>query len=351
MQDIRMHIATSTIFKTLGILLALVLVYLVWGILLLIFVALILAALIDPFAAWFASRRIPRGLAVLLIYAILFGIIALAIVLLAPIIAHDVPQLVENLGNSWNAIQQSSLAQDIGQGIERVETSAPWFGFGGQDSVFQASGTQSAISGIFSKVSGFFGGIFSLVIILVLTFYLVVQEDAFRKITRSVVPDEYVPYVSSLIKQIKDKLGAWLRAQLALSGIIGVMVFLGLSALGVKYAAILGLIAALFEFIPYLGPMLAALPALFLAFSQGGGLLFAFVGIMYIVVQQFENHILVPKMMQRVVGLNPVVSIVAMLIGARLAGVVGVLLAIPVSTALSVFLKDVFAETKRMNEH
>ena len=173
-----------------------------------------------------------------------------------------------------------------------------------------------------------------------MTFYLVVQDDAFKRVFHSIIPDEYVPFGLQLFKKIRDKLGYWLRAQLLLSIVVGLLVFVGLSVLQVKYAAVLALFAALFEFIPYVGPVLAAGPALILAFSQGGPIDFFLVLTLYIVIQQIENHFLIPKVMQRAVGLNPIVSILAILIGARIAGIIGALIAIPVATALGVFFRE-----------
>ena len=132
-----------------------------------------------------------------------------------------------------------------------------------------------------------------------------------------------------------------------LSILVGLLVFLGLSLLQIKYAAILAILAGLLEFVPYVGPVFAAIPALFLGFSQAGIVKMLLVLLMYIVLQQLENHILVPKVMQKAVGLNPIVSIIALLAGAQLAGFIGVLIAIPVATALSVFIEDVLAKDRK----
>lgn len=347
MQDIRIHISTVSLLKVLGVLALLAVLYLVRDIVLLLFVSLILAALIDPFAGWFGRHRIPRALAVLLIYIVLFGLLGLAIALLTPVITNDVPQLIENLRKFFISAQESTAVQGFLHGLENIERATGSFGSGAAGAGVipsQSSGVERTITGIFSTVTGVFGGIFSLGLVLVMTFYMVVQDDPLKKILRSVAPDEYVPYFSQLFKKMRDKLGDWMRGQLVLSFLIGLLVFAGLFALQIKYAAVLGLLAAFFEFIPYLGPILAAIPALFFAFSQGGFIKFLFVAIMYLVIQQIENQLLVPKIMQRAVGLNPIVSIVAILVGAKLAGIVGILLAIPVATALSVFLKDVLVE-------
>lgn len=347
MQDIRIHISTVSLLKVLGVLALLAVLYFVRDIVLLLFVSLILAALIDPFAGWFARHRIPRALAVLLIYVVLFGLLGLAIALLTPVITNDVPQLIENLKKFFISAQESAAVQGFLHGLENIERATGSFGAGAAGSGVlpsQSSGVERTITGIFSTVTGVFGGIFSLGLVLVMTFYMVVQDDPLKKILRSIAPDEYVPYFSQLFKKMRDKLGDWMRGQLVLSLVIGLLVFAGLLALGIKYAAVLGLLAAFFEFIPYLGPILAAIPALFFAFSQGGFIKFLFVAIMYLVIQQIENQLLVPKIMQRAVGLNPIVSIVAILVGAKLAGLVGVLLAIPVATVLSVFLQDVLVK-------
>lgn len=341
-QDVTIHVSTRSILKIIGIGILMYLLYMIWNILLLLFVSLILAALIDPFATWFAKKRIPRSLAVLIVYVLLLGVIGISVAVLLPVIANDVPQLVENLGNVWSEIEQQPAVTKLLESVQGAQQAMQGISI---DRVVSGAGNSvNPISGIFTTVSGVFGGLFSLVLVLVITYYMVVQDDPLKKITRSLVPDEYVPYITQLFKKMHDKLGLWMRGQLLLSAIVGILVFVGLAMLGVKYAAILALLAALLEFIPYLGPILAAVPALIFGFSQGGIIKLAFVAILYIIIQQLENHILVPKIMQRAVGLNPVVSIVAILIGARIAGILGALLAIPVATALSVFFRDLLAK-------
>jgi predicted PurR-regulated permease PerM len=149
-----------------------------------------------------------------------------------------------------------------------------------------------------------------------------------------------------LVNRMQDKIGLWLRGQIILSVIIFLLTYLGLSILGVKYALVLALVAGLTEFVPYLGPILAAIPAVFFAFTQDP-MLAVFVIVLYYIIQLFENNFIVPQLMQKVVGLNPVVSIVVLLIGFKVGGIIGVILAIPVATAIGVFAKDIFQ--KRMS--
>jgi len=121
--------------------------------------------------------------------------------------------------------------------------------------------------------------------------------------------------------------------------IVGLLVFIGLSVLGIKYALVLAVIAALFEIVPFIGPILAASPAVILAFFQSSFLALLVI-ILYIVVQQLQNYLIVPQVMKRTVGLNPVVIIIVLLVGGKLAGLLGIVLAVPAAAAIAEFLKD-----------
>ena len=180
-------------------------------------------------------------------------------------------------------------------------------------------------------------------VILVLTFYIVIEDDKVRKSFRHLAPAQYQPYLSHLIKKIQKKMGDWLRAQLILSFLVGLLVYIGLSLLGVKYALLLALLAALFEVVPYVGPVAAVIPALIVGFGVSPVLGFS-VLVVYIVVQQLENHILVPKIMQKVTGLSPIFSIVALLVGIKVAGLLGAILSIPLATMAAVMLEDLFTD-------
>ncbi len=330
-EDRVIHISTATIIKVCAIFFALYIVYIVWDLLLLLFVSLIFAALIDPFAKKLAKRKIPRGVAVVVIYAVIVGILGLALSILLPVIARDLPPVLESIGGVAKELQQQEWWQQVfGEGSALQQ---------------QLLGTDStdALGSVYAILQNWFGGIFSFVLVLVMTYYLVVQDDPIRKILTSVLPNKYIPMVQKVISNIRLSLSDWVRAQLILSLIIGILVFIGLTILQIEYAAVIALLAALLEFIPYIGPIFAAIPALFIGFLQGGPVLFLFVLVVYVIVQQLENHVIAPKVMQHAVGLNPIVSIIAVIAGAQLAGIVGALIAIPVATVIRVILQEVLA--------
>lgn len=325
-------------FSVIKIILVLVLFYfliLIKDVLAILFVSLILASAVDPSVDWMQKRKIPRALGVLFIYSALFSLIGLTIYLIIPPIitevgelSDDFPRYIERVTSGINVLKEYSQQHGI---LDNVRNNLGAL----------SANLQGAASGIFSTVSGILGGIFSFFLVLVITFYMVVEENAIKKLVWSIAPTQYQPYVMQLINRMQKKIGMWLRGQLILSLIIFLLTYMGLSFLGVKYALVLALIAGLTEFIPYLGPMIGAIPAIMLAFLQTP-ILALFVLALYYVIQLVENNILVPKIMQKAVGLNPIISIAVLLMGFKVAGVVGAILAIPVATAISVFVQDFF---------
>lgn len=337
-QQVTFNIATGAIVKIFAVLLGLWFIYIVRDVLVMLFVAMILAAVINPFADWFGRRHIPRGLAVLAIYVLLLAAVTTLLALLIPPLVDESTQIVKNFESV-----SSKVTQILGLGKITL-------GDGGLGDIQRllsglGTGVQQGIAGAFSTVIGFFGGLLGFVVVLVMAFYLVVEEDALRRFFRSVAPESIQSHLSVLFTHVQKKIGAWLRGQLVLSSAVALLVYIGLLILRVDYALALALLAGLAEFVPYAGPVAAAIPAVILGFAASplqGLLTFA----LYVVIQQIENNLLVPKIMQKAVGLNPIVSIVSLLVGARLGGVVGAILAIPLATAVSVFVADLI-EMKR----
>lgn len=334
-QPININISTSTIIKVISIFLLLYFIYLIKDVLAILFIALIFSSALDPWVDWLKSKKIPRVVGILLIYLVLFIAVSSVFYLIIPPIAEEVgelaanfPRYLEKIISGFSAFKEYSvehgLIDDIKENLGSV-----------------SSNLQKAAGGVFSTVTNIFGGIFSFFLILVMTFYMVVEENAIKKLIWSIAPAKHQPYIMQLINRMQIKIGLWLRGQLILSFIVFVLIYTGLLILKVKYALVLALIAGLVEFVPYLGPMLAAIPAVFLAFTQAP-MLALFVAVLYYIVQLVENNILVPKVMQKAVGLNPIVSIAVLLMGFKIAGVAGAILSIPVATAASVFIKDLF---------
>jgi len=340
-KNITINISTLTILKILLIFLILTFLYLIREVVALIFVSLILASALDPWVDWLYKKKIPRGFSILAIYLVIFSVIGLAIYLVIPPVANEIKDISQNFPVYYEKVVQAyERFKDIGdfRGSTQVQETLGTIG----NNVAEAAGS------LVNSVFNIFGGIVSFFLILVITFYFTVQEEGLKRFFRSITPTKHQPYVSQLIVRMQRRMGLWLRGQLILSLVIFVLVFTGLTILGVKYALLLAFLAGVLEIIPFLGPTLSAIPAIFLTLSHSP-LKALFVAILYFVIQQLENQIIVPKIMGKSVDLNPLIVIIVILMGVKLGGFVGALLAVPVATAISVFLKDVF-QAKEQNE-
>ncbi|MFH1233720.1 MAG: AI-2E family transporter [Patescibacteria group bacterium] len=334
-QPINISITTGAIIKIVLIFLALYFLFIIKDILVILFISLVLASAIDPWVGRMQKLKIPRSIGIFVIYLILFSVIGLTIYLIVPPISEQVGELTNNFPrysekiiSIFSALKNYSIQHGV---LEQVKNSLSMV----------SSNLQTMAGSIFSTVTGIFGGVFSFFLVLVLTFYMVAGKRAIKKLIRSITPKEREPYVMNLITRIQKKIGLWISGQMILCLFIFVLTYLGLFFLNVKYALILALVAGLTEFVPYLGPILGAIPAILLAFMQAP-MLGLFVFILYSVVQLFENNILVPKVMEKTVGINPIISITALLIGFKIAGIMGAILSIPVAVVVSIFVKDIF---------
>ena len=193
---------------------------------------------------------------------------------------------------------------------------------------------------VFQTTKGVASGIVSFITILVISFYLTVEENGMKNFIKYLTPFKHQAYITILVNKIQKKMGAWVLGQVILSAVIFGLVFIGLTALNVKYALVLALLAGLLEIVPYIGPFVSGAIATFFAFLQSPTLAVAVI-ILWVVTQQLESNVIVPIVMSRSVGLNPVMVILGILTGATLGGIIGILLAVPVMSAFSVFISDV----------
>jgi len=334
-QPININITSGTIVKFIAILVLLYFFYLVKEILILFFVALVFSSALDPWVDWLKKKKFPRSLSVLLIYFILFGAMAVALYLIIPPIIKEVndmsasfPSYFDTITSKFNDLKNYSAKYGLLNNIK-----------GSLDLI--SGYLSSTASGIFLTVTNIFGGIFSFILILVLTFYMVVEESAMKKLVWSIAPAKHQPYLMQLINRVQIKMGYWLRGQLILALALSVMAYLGLLILGINYALILAILVGLFSFIPYMGAILGSLPTVLIAFTQSP-ILAVLAIILFYIIHFVEGNFLYPKIMEKAVGLNPIISIVAMLAGFKLAGAIGAILSIPVTTAIAVFVKDIF---------
>jgi predicted PurR-regulated permease PerM len=316
--------------------------FLVRGALLLIYISALVAIGLSPVVTRLERRRLrgtkplPRWVAILEVYLLLAVVLVTVTVLV-------VPPLIDQARAFWTAIPgllDRAQMWLMERGLLSHKLSVG-------EAVQQATGgvSSDAVSEVVVAISGFVGGVFGLLTILILAFYLLLDSRQLFRHFISLVPKAERDRIEDASRRISSKVSAWLAGQLFLGAIIGTTAAIGLKLLGVPYFFVLALIAGLGEMIPVVGPILSAIPAVAVALTVSPATAL-FVGIFFLAQQQLENHILVPKIMEHQVGVRAGGVIMALLIGGSLLGIVGAILAVPTAAILQVIFQEVTGQAE-----
>ncbi|MBU1046796.1 AI-2E family transporter [Patescibacteria group bacterium] len=349
-KDILVSINSGTIIRTLLFIMLFIMLYLFRDLALIILTAVVLASSIEPITKWLMKFKIPRVLAVIIIYLAAFSCLAGIFIAFVPLVLDEVfafivmlPDYIEKI-ELWNPLAQSGFLSPTT--IEGLSS-----GFSVADVVVGIRNTiASTFSSFWQTINNIFGGLFSFVLILVFSFYFAVQEYGIVNFLKIITPLKQESYVIDLWRRSQLKIGLWMQGQLLLALLIGVFVYLGLMILGIRYALLLALVSAFAELIPLFGPILAAIPAILIAFADGGTTMGLIVLGFFVIIQQFENHLIYPLVVKKVVGVPPLMVIIALMVGAKLAGFLGILIAVPIAAVMMEFFNDVEKGKKRLSE-
>lgn len=338
-RPIIVSITAGTVFKAIAVAGLIWLLWSIRGLILVLLTSIVIASAISPAATYFASKRIPRVISVLGIYLlVIFGITALSAVFLPPLI-DDFQQLRLELPSYIESLTNGKIAQM--PGYDAFVQSITDTGLTGEIFSRITATFSGATVGVLATASSVFGGLFSFLLICVISFYLAVQEDGVRDFLRVVTPVGQEAYVLDLWKRSQRKIGLWMQGQLILAVLVASLTLPFLLVLKIPNAVLLALIAGIFELIPIFGPILAAIPAVAFALIEGGPTLGLLVAGLYIIIQQFENHLFHPLVVKKIVGIPALVAILALIIGAQIAGFLGMLISVPVAAAVMEYFSDV----------
>ncbi len=309
-------ISHKTIFFIAGFLGILWVLFQIKEVILLVFIAVIFMSALAPLVDGLIKKGVPKGIAIAMSYLtilLVFGFLIYLVV--TPLqtqtsnLAFDLPKTLESLLPNFG-IDRNLLQQEI------------------------ASFSKNVVSLTFT----IFSNVITLISVAVLTFYLLLDRDRLYKLIISLFPHQKTR-TEKLILKIENKLGAWMRGQLIISLVIGVAVFILLTVFSIPYAAPLAIFAAFMEIIPVIGAIVSAVPAIFIAYVTSPTVAI-FVAIGFFAIQQLESHFIVPQLMKRAVGLNPLIVILAIAIGGKLLGLSGALLAVPITVVVQIILED-----------
>lgn len=337
MQDrpLTIAITTGAIFKVVLILVSAWLLFFLQSIVLDVLTAITIASAIEPAVKGLRRTGLPRVLCIILIYLLLIAGFFSIFYFFLPLLFQDFLIFVSGIPSYIDAINRSGM---LDQYIAAFGISAlP--DIGSETIVGDLQGFMNTTF-LGSTANNIFNGVFSFIIIFVFSFYFAVLETGVDDFLSIIVPKSHQKYALDLWKRSQHKIGLWMQGQLLLAVIMGVLVFLGLTILAVPHALLLAVIAAAFEIIPVFGPTLSAIPAVAIALGSGGLSLGLLTVALYVIVQQFENHLIYPLVVTRVVGVPPLLVILALIIGAELAGFLGIILSVPISAAIQEFIRD-----------
>ncbi|OGI65798.1 hypothetical protein A3A95_01430 [Candidatus Nomurabacteria bacterium RIFCSPLOWO2_01_FULL_39_18] len=337
------HISISTGTMIRAVLVALC-VFLLWflrDLILVVLTSIVLASFVESAVPHFKKIGIQRVFGIVILYACSLLFLAGMFYLFAPLLITEVYNFSNFIstyipGVSFlNYFQNEAFsgAKDI------VNSLSSNFSLGNLLSVSKAFITNLS-SGFFTTLSVAFGGIFNLILIVLISFYLSIQEKGIENFLRLVTPIKYDDYVVDLWERSRKKIALWMKGQVVLGFVVAVLIYLILSLLGIEYALLLSIIAGVMELIPY-GILVALIPAFSFSYLSGGFSSAFLVTGAYLIIHQFEVFLFAPLIIKKIVGLSPIVIILSALIGFELGGFWGILLSIPVAIIVMEFLDDI----------
>jgi len=330
-KDVVIRISTGSIMKVILLVLLVILLFFLRDLVLVVLTAIVIASSIEPAVIWLKRYKVPRVLGVIFVYIAVIGSLFGVIYAFLPPLLDEAGGFIATVPVLLDAIELPLTG--IGEKGGTV--------FSMQETILDLQATFTETSkGFVRTISGIFGGVFSFILIIVLSFYLAVQEGGIANFLRVVTPIKQEKYVLDLWRRSQIKIGRWMQGQLILSLLIGVLLYLGLTILGVPYALLLAIVAGLFELIPVFGSILAAIPAIAIAMVSGGTTLVFLVIGLYVITNQFQANLIYPLVVKKIVGVPPLLVILALIVGVKLAGFLGIILSVPIAAAIQEFVSD-----------
>jgi predicted PurR-regulated permease PerM len=343
--DSNIIISTGTIVRFFLIAILLGAMYFMSDVVMVIITAIVIASALDPIIRRLVRYKINRIIAVILVYIIIAVLLFELFIFFIPLVLNDAVTFLAGLPKSisvqslWSPISMLS-----GQASNAVLS---------EHSILISDVVNNLRSlivgtstGAFETASKIFGGFFSFIIIMVLSFYLAMKTDGVGEFLRIVAPVRHHDYIINLWKRSQRKMALWLQGQVVLGLIVGVLVYLVLVIANVPHALVLAVIAGLLEIIPVFGPIIASIPAIILAFSYQGVGTGIVVMILYFIIHQLESQVFYPLVVKKVVGMSPILVIIALVVGAKLVGILGALIAVPLAAAFMEYINDVEKDKK-----
>jgi len=329
-----LDISWETIFKIIIAIFCLYFFYSIKDILIWLVFALILSILFNPVIDFLQRKKVPRVLAVIFIYFLIFGIIGFFICLIVPIFFQEIKQFSQIFPQYFEKISPPLRGLGI-QAFENLESLISAFG----------KTLERMAANIFSALFTIFGGIFSTFFIITLAIFLSLEEKVIEKTLYLLFPEKYQTYISDLWERCQKEVSGWFGSRIIGCAFVGILSYFAFFLFNLKYPLTLSFLAGFLDFIPIVGPILTGI-LIFLIVSLDSISRAIFALLAFVLIQQIENNILIPILAKKFIGLPPVLVLISLAIGGKLWGILGAILAIPLAGIIFEFLKDFLEKRK-----
>lgn len=337
MEKYQLEISYQSIFRVVFVLITVVFLFMIQNILLALFAAFVVSAITNPLADWLENKKVSRTVATMLVYIAIFIFIGLAFYWIIPALIVEIknlalrfPQYIAENVAKYPFLEQYNIKENITK-----------------FTISTANLIKAQSFDIFLSTVSFLSNLFYIFFALAVAFYLTAEKSLVKRYLRKLVHKDHYGDLAKILDEIEFKMGRWFIGQVALSIISGAFIFLGLTFLGIPFAAPLAALAAILRFIPYLGSLISDSVGIIIAFLSSPMLgIAAF--LMYYIIQQIEGYIVIPVVMRQTVGLNPVVVIIAVVVGGQIGGITGALLAIPFAIVAVILAERLILREKEM---
>ena len=334
-------ISTGTMIRFILVVLGFVLIYFLRDLMLVVLTSIVIATFMEAASGRLRRMKIGRVSAVVILYIVTLLFLAGVFYLFAPLLITEIYNFSTFLSTYIpNAPFLNYFQNDAFSGAKDVVANLSHSLSLTSLLAVSKSFIVNLSGGFFQVLSVAFGSIFNVIMIIFISFYLSIQDKGIENFLRVVVPPQHEDYAVDLWQRTSHKIALWVKGQMLLGLLIAILVYLVLSLIGIQYALLLAIITGILELIPY-GFLIAMVPAIAFAFLTGGIGSALMVTGAYLIIHQFETYLLAPLIVRRIVGLSPLVVILAVLIGFELAGLWGLILAIPSAVCLMEFFTDI----------
>ncbi len=336
-RNITVNIHSGAIFKTLAIIALAAAIYFLKDVVLVVLTAVVISSAVEPGVMWFEKKSISRLIGVLAVYFFLVFVVAIFFLSVVPIFLSDLSGIISNIPQYLNQISSyiplldASLLQGYVPILQNIASQVSNAGI--VDKI-------TSSTNFLANVQNIINSSISAILIFVLSFYFSVTKNGVDNFLRIVTPLKHEAYVIDLWRRTKQKIGIWMQGQLVLCLMVGVMVYIPLAILGIRHVLLLAVAASVLEIIPVFGPTLFAIPGILFTLLDKGLVLALVVTGIYIIIQQFENYLLYPAVVKKIVGISPLIVILALAVGYELVGFLGLILAMPVSVFIVEYTED-----------